>query len=102
MSVINDNGWSSRKFWYAIGISIAIFVAGIMAAFWEGFRPVLTEVLGALIGVYATFCGANVTAKWAIGKVSSGLESEYEEDGVEHVNKFKVKPPIEPDHSEED
>lgn len=63
-----DGSFVSRKLWYAIGTTVLVFVAGVLAAFWPAFRSGLEVIVGGLIGTLAVYSGANVGTRYVAGK----------------------------------
>lgn len=65
---VNDNGISSRKFWFALFTSVAIFSGAVLATVWHGFGPNYETLIGGLIGCLAVYTGANIGSKYVLGK----------------------------------
>jgi hypothetical protein len=64
----DDNGFNSRKLWFAVGTSLAIVAVGLVAAFYPSFRPGLETVVGGQLGALALYLGSNVSNKWVLAK----------------------------------
>ena len=76
----NDSSYSSRKFLLTlIGlILISIFTAG--AAKNPSLEGILPTFIGGILGTLSLYFGANIGAKWTIGKIN---KDSNEEDGRE-------------------
>ena len=53
---------ASRKLWFSIATSVAIFIGGMIAAFMPSFGVTYPELIAGLLGVLTIYSGANVGA----------------------------------------
>lgn len=77
--VLKDGGYASRKFWLTVATSGSIIALGALAALHPVFGPNLDTVVGGLLGALAIYMGANVGAKYTIGKTTKQTEPPPEE-----------------------
>ena len=68
-SVLDDRGFNSRKFWYAVGTSMLIFSGGLCAGHWSLFGPHYEMMMSGLIGCLTLYLGGNVTNKYMLSKL---------------------------------
>lgn len=67
----DDNGYKSRKFWYAVGTSAAILIVSVVAGLWaEPLLPSLATVIGGLLTALTIYSGVNATTKVAMTKAT--------------------------------
>ena len=59
-----DGGLASRKFVFAVGTSIAIFLGGLIAAAWAKFGPSYEVMISGLLGCLGLYLGGNISSKW--------------------------------------
>jgi hypothetical protein len=65
---LSQMGYRSRKLWFAIGTSLGIFAAALLASKLPAIAPLYDTMVGGLIGVQALYSGANVGAKVVMRK----------------------------------
>ncbi len=59
---------ASRKFVFAVGTSIAIFMGACLAAGWAKFGPSYELMISGLLGCLGLYLGGNVSSKWMVAK----------------------------------
>ena len=57
-----DGGYASRKFWFAVGTAVLIFLGGILSGVWQLFGPHYETMISGLCGVLGLYLGGNVAA----------------------------------------
>jgi hypothetical protein len=68
---VNDNGYTSRKFWLT-GFSILTIIAGgVFGTFVPAFIPLFATYSGAITGLTALYFGANIGAKSVLAKAAN-------------------------------
>jgi len=65
---LKDGGLASRKLWFSVGTSCAIFGCAVLAACWPVFGANLQTVVGGLLATLGVYCGVSVTNSWLTGK----------------------------------
>jgi hypothetical protein len=84
--IIRDNGWKSKKLWFAAGAIASIFVGAVLAAFLAPIAPLYGDMVGGIVAVTGLFLTGNVANKWVGTKapmeasVKKGLEAEEAPD----------------------
>ena len=59
---------ASRKFVFAVGTSVAIFIGGLIAAAWIKFGTSYEVMISGLLGCLGLYLGGNVTSKFMVAK----------------------------------
>ena len=72
-----DGGFLSRKLLLGLALVVVIVGLGLASAWLPLLGPNLGVVTGALVGVYAIYCGANVGNKVGVAK-KAAAESELQ------------------------
>lgn len=70
-----DGGYASRKFWFSVGTSCAIAIAGLGCAKWPALVGVYPMYIGGMLAVLGAYCGANIGAKVVTGKQAMAFGS---------------------------
>ena len=63
-----DETYTSRKFLFAVGTSVAMLAAWLITAFFPVFRVGLEVLFGGLLGVLTLYLTGNVASSHLIGK----------------------------------
>lgn len=63
-----DGGMASRKFVFAVGTSVFIFLGAVIAARWASFGPHFDTLISGLLGCLGLYLGGNVTSKFMMAK----------------------------------
>lgn len=86
-----DGGITSRKFLFAVGTSVAIFLGAGIAAHWVSFGTNYETLIGGLLGCLGLYLTGNVTNTWAKGK---HLKAILDAQGVEQGTEPPEGPPV--------
>lgn len=65
---VADGGAKSRKLWFAIFTSIAIYVGAIEASDHQILEPLYSTMVGGLLGALGLYLGGNVATKVSLTK----------------------------------
>lgn len=100
----NDGGYASRKFWLSCATMLLLFLGALVAAKYAGMAGVYPELIGGLLAVLATYCGANIGAKVVTGKHALAIGSGDAADEAEDAPLVIPGQPVEelpPGHDED-
>ena len=67
--LVYDSGYASRKFWLTVVAMVLVVLTGLTAAFVPALGPVVSTVVGGLLGALGIYAGANVSTKFAAAGV---------------------------------
>jgi hypothetical protein len=59
-----DNGYASRKLWFAFYSTALLLIGGLLGHKYPGFGALYGEFVGGVVAVVATLFGGNVATKW--------------------------------------
>src|SRR5579859_6907142 len=67
-----DGGYASRKFWFAVGTSMLIFVGSILSGLFKMMGPHYDTMISGLIGVLGLYLTGNLGSRWVTSKAIAG------------------------------
>lgn len=80
---IADGGAKSRKLWFSIFTSIAIYVGAIEASDHQILEPLYSTMVGGLLGALGLYLGGNVATKVSLTKKLGKAEDPPADPPVE-------------------
>ncbi len=74
----NDQGYKSRKLWFAFATSTGIALMAILASYRETLAPLYGELVGGLLGSLGLYLTGNIGARHVISKAHKPPEPPAE------------------------
>jgi hypothetical protein len=86
----NDNGYKSRKLWFAVFAIGSLLLGGLLLP-----AALYGDFVGGVVGIASAFMVGNVATKWASTKVMSGQKLDGQAQGEQKPNKPSDQAPME-------
>jgi hypothetical protein len=80
--IVRDNGYRSRKLWFAVAAVAVLFIAWMQTATHPTLIPTFDTFVGGLVAIVVALLTGSVATKWVGSKVPADPKvKKIEEDG---------------------